>query len=217
MIHMIAKNAGQRMKLFVQISLMFVLLPVSAACSNNNAVDFYTKELKGMAAKKGTVLGRTGDVVVGETDFFYAMSDTAVLSSDDLKAMEPGVRKLTIKKELLRRAVVASGIREGLYSDREAAEFLVPRLERLLEEYYYYKKGGYADIERKTERAMPDDAALKELAEKDPGVKKAGAGVHELTRERARVSRRIAEQRFLEQRRKVIEDFVKTHPLEVRE
>ncbi|MBI3395735.1 MAG: hypothetical protein HY042_07870, partial [Spirochaetia bacterium] len=157
-------------------------------------------------------------VVVHEMDFFYSGSDGGELRASDLAGLDAGVRRTVIKKELLRRAVISAGVKEGIYADDEAVAYLLPRVERLLEDYYYYRKADFHGIQRSTVLNTPDNASLQEFARTNPIVKSAGADVKMLAAERDRMARRITEKRFTEARGRVIQEFLASHPrLEVSE
>ncbi|MBI3395479.1 MAG: hypothetical protein HY042_06570 [Spirochaetia bacterium] len=197
----------------------FVLSALTATCGRSgHLADDYRRFLSSFAEQsaqaglEARTIARSGPLEIKLNNFFYAGADGRVVSAGDLNIMDPGVRALTLKKELLRRSVVEDGIKDGLYSSPDAAAYVLPRLEKILEEYYYYRKGGFARLAAESEKFAPDDAALSALLKSDPKLARSGAGMADLKRERERLVQKIAERRMEEERQKIIGEFLKSHP-----
>lgn len=115
-------------------------------------------------------LGKVGSVSVKNGDFVYEVvpgGETLYYSS--LASMEIGERNLLIKKLLLRRLAVKHGISEGVYGDTDALLYIIPRLERVLEDYYYEKAIDKKKIEAGLEKFRLPEAELQALARRNSG------------------------------------------------
>ncbi len=188
------------------------------ACDRTHFADDYWNGLRRLSDLPSRmrfadrVIGKSGSQQIRERDFAYDTADGGTIQPSDLRNMDAGLRGLTIRKALLRRLVVEQGIREGIFTSADAAAFLQPKLEKILEEYYYYKKGNGETLTAGAEETAPDDEALAALLKTDPQLTKHGAGMADLKRERARVVRRMVERRAEGERQKLIQDILKNNP-----
>ncbi len=183
------------------------------AC-NDPVVETYQRLKKNQteAAASGRTLGKSGTLSVTEGSFFYA-DGNRVLDADGLKPIAEGVRRLYIKKHLLRQLAIAKGIEENIFDSPEAAAFILPQLEKIMEEYYYHHEGRFASIEDRTRKELrPDDAALEEFVKTNSTIKKAGLGRKEVEAEADRILGRVAEVRISRERQKLIEQLLKDNP-----
>lgn len=160
---------------------------------------------------EGRLLGKTGDVHVTEARFAYA-DGQRVVDSEKLSRVDTGVRRLYIQKHLLRQLVIERGLDEGIYNTPEAAAFLLPRLERAMEEYYYHQAGNFDHIEAEVKELRPDDATLARFAKTDPAVRKAGLGQDAVAAETDRILGRLAEVRMSRARQKIMSRLLKENP-----
>lgn len=185
-----------------------------AAC-NEPVVKIYDqlkKDFDERAVVTGRVLGKSGDATVTEGSFLYS-DGNRVVDAARLKSISEGVRRLYIKKHLLRQIAIARGIDDDIYDSPEAAAFILPRLEKIMEEYYYHHEGRFDSIAARTRKELrPDDAALEEFVKKNPAVKKAGLGRKQVEAETDRVLGRVAEMRMSRERQKIIEQLLKDSP-----
>ena len=187
---------------------------VFVAC-NEPIVEIYG-QLKGSYAERsavaGRVLGKSGDHAVSEGDFLYS-DGNRVVDAQKLKGISEGVRRLYIKKHLLRQIAIAQGIEDDVYDSHEAAAFILPRFEKILEEYYYHHEGRFDSIAARTRKDLrPDDAALDEFTKKNPAVKQAGLKREQVAAETDRILDRVAEMRQSRERQKIIEGLIKESP-----
>ena len=104
------------------------------------------------------------------------------------------------------------GIREGLYDDAAAAAYLAPRLERLMEEYFFYRKANYPEIERRVKRLGPSEAVFKEFLKKSPVMKKGKISESAARRVKERIMRNMARKKFQEKRRAMIKKILRENP-----
>ncbi len=111
--------------------------------------------------------GRSGDTLIRRSDFLYAVSDYESVDARQLKEMPAEIRAVFIKKLLLRRAAIQEGMREDMYSSLEALQFILPRLEKIMEEYYYFKKAqNLPTVSRLSADDIQKEAAMRMYAER---------------------------------------------------
>lgn len=123
---------------------------------------------------------KAGSIAQSESTILYAMPDGSVITQAELRVLAAAEKELVLKKALLRRLVIEKGMRESVFSDREAVRFLLPRLEQAMEEYYVMRKSGGQEKEE----------LLRERAEggANPAARqRAAAAVLEAYRQKARV------------------------------
>jgi hypothetical protein len=163
-------------------------------------------------APASKVLGRAGELTVDDANFYYANAAYDASSPEELSALSEGARRLVIQKILLRRLAVQKAFEEDLLSDPEAARYLWPRMEKLIEEYYYYKTGNFQQIEREVARMRPDDATLAEFMTENAAVRSAGASEAQVRAEQERILRRVQLQKMSEAREKAVRALLDSSP-----
>lgn len=200
------------------VTVLLAAVCISACGGKTHFADDYRNgiqrlwELPSRMKYADRVIGKSGSHVIRERDFAYEGVEGVTIQPSDLQNMDAGIRSLTIRKEVLRRLIIEEGIREGIYVSADAAAFLQPRLEKILEEYYYYKKGNMESLAARIEKSAPDDAALAALIKSDTKLAKSGARMLDLKRERALLIRRITERRADEERQKLIREIIQKNP-----
>lgn len=163
-------------------------------------------------APASKTLGRAGELTVDDANLYYANAAYDAASPEELAALSEGARRLVIQKILLRRLAVQRAFEEDLLEDPEAARFLWPRMEKLIEEYYYYKTGNFAQIEREVARMRPDDATLAEFMSENAAVRSAGASEAQVRAEQERILRRVQLQKMSEAREKAVRALIDSSP-----
>ncbi|MEQ9367280.1 MAG: hypothetical protein RIF32_23820 [Leptospirales bacterium] len=205
-------SPGRRTALLVCLSFLFV------GCGAGDRLVETTHDLRETAfgAKAETVYGRSGDITVGANELYYANAAYGVSGPEEILALSESARRLVIQKLLLRRLAIQAGDERGYYADEEAARYLAPRLEKLLEEYYYHKAAGMDRIYAEAEKLKPNDEALRELLANDPALKGKNLTVDQIRRERDVLVRRIARRRAEIARQKAIDQLLEASaPLEI--
>ncbi len=101
-------------------------------------------------------------------------------------------RSLALRRLALRRLAVAAGQSEGIYSSEEAARYIAPRLEKILEDYYYLHMN--PDSPRRKQ-------ALSALATNPAASQSARAASHAVIRQRQSAWRAAEARRLLEENR----------------
>ena len=158
------------------------------------------------------VYGKAGDIIIKKGELYYANAAYGVSGPDEIMALSDSARRLVIQKLLLRRMAIESGRDKGYYDSEEAARFLAPRMEKLLEEYYYHKATDADRIYAEAEKLKPDDEALREFLATDPALQGKGLTVEQIRRERDVLARRIARRREEIARQKAIDELLKSSP-----
>lgn len=160
----------------------------------------------------GAVAGQAGDITLHDNELFYANAAYGVSTPKDIAGLSDGARRLVIQKLLLRRLAIERGADEGYYSGEEAARWLAPRLDKLLEEYYYHRAAGLDAVYAEAERLKPDDEALRELMANDPALKGKKITLEQVRAERDVLVRRIARRRAELARQKAVDELLKSSP-----
>lgn len=184
-----------------------------SSCSGKPAVSHFYQTTKeyfeklSQGSSPDGVLGTSGDIKVTRGDFRYASSDLESFSGKDLDQLPDGMRTLLIKKMLLRRMAVEQGLKEGIFDTPEAAGYILPRLERILDEYYYYQKADFERMQADSQKIIPDEEALKEFSKSRPGTTPDQA--HQAA---SRIAQEAAMRRFVEKRRLLMEELIRKYP-----
>lgn len=199
-----------------RVPLFFAVLSLlcCVACDPAGELSELSHELRESAhgEEGGAVAGKAGDLILHEGELFYANAAYGVSTPEDIAGLSDGARRLVIQKLLLRRLAIERGESEGYYSGDEAARWLAPRLDKLLEEYYYHRAAGLAGVYAEAERLKPDDEALRELMKTDPALKGKPITLEQVRAERDVLIRRIARRRAEIARQKAIDELLKSSP-----
>ncbi|MCB1315378.1 MAG: hypothetical protein KDK27_05450 [Leptospiraceae bacterium] len=162
--------------------------------------------------KDEKVYARSGNVTLMKSELQYANQAGRVLTPDEILELPEGARRLLLKKLLLRKIAISKGENEDIYGTPEAAAYLLPRIEQLLEEYYYHSAGDFAGIERETDRLKPGDAEIEEFLRTNPVAREENLSAEAVRQERDRIIQRLIRRRTAEARQKVIQDLLQEHP-----
>jgi len=202
-------------RLFLQSVLFFSIM----SCGNHgdlsaafeNELDDYTL-LESRAAFGTDLLGRVGGVEISEKDFMYVDATGETIGPGELRSMDAGLRAMVVKKALLRRMVIKKGMEEKIFENPEAIEYIVPRMEKIFEEYYYYRASNPSVVRREVEQVVPDEAALRALLDSDPDLKKQNATMDDMNKQREVVIQRLISKKMAQKRREVIDAILKSSP-----
>lgn len=199
---------------FRHATILYCLLFTLGSCDSGAQLLEVTDEMREAAfgENESAVLGKSGDITIGRNELYYANAAYGVSSPEEILSLSESARRLVIQKLLLRRMAIQQGDERGYYSTDEAARYLAPRMEKLLEEYYYHKAAGMEQIYAEAEKLKPNDEALKELLATDPALKGKGLTVDQIRRERDVLIRRIARRRAEIARQKAIDELLQSYP-----
>ncbi|MCR9145512.1 MAG: hypothetical protein NXI24_24950 [bacterium] len=195
-----------------------LLIFATAGCGVGDPLPGVAEDLREAAfgENAGEVYGSSGDISIRENELYYANAAYGVSSPEEILALSDSARRLVIQKLLLRRLAIQAGEERGYFGDEEAARYLAPRLEKLLEEYYFHRAAGVDAIYNEAEKLKPNDEALKELLATDPALKDKNLSVEQIRRERDVLVRRIARRRAEIARQKAVDELLKaSDPLQI--
>jgi len=198
-----------------------VLLSILSSCGNKiDTKSFYGSVLKTVKHEEGRdtagIVATSGDVRVREDDFLYQLNDNLVLDKNDLRTFSQDLRKVLLKKAVLRRLAIQEGIGRDLFADEAAARYILPRFEKMLEEYYYRRAANYDAIFARVKSIAPDETVMQAYIEKQS--KKSQVDPVAIRAERDRLLRSIAEKRLDEEKLKIIDELLAKNPsIEIRD
>lgn len=165
------------------------LLLTISACRLDPAEQLARLQERAYGSDRGALLAEAGEVRVSEADFALASESGSV---SQLDRAQKEARTLALRRLALRRLAVAAGQSEGIYSSEEAARYIAPRLEKILEDYYYLHMN--PDSPRRKQ-------ALSALATNPAASQSARAASHAVIRQRQSAWRAAEARRLLEANR----------------
>ena len=104
---------------------------------------------------KGPVIARLGDIQVRAADVRFTARNRTITPAT-FQDLAPHDQELVLKQLLIRRRLIAEGSLAGDFNTPAARAFLLPRLERLLEEYHLRRQSAGIG----TSPAVPPKAVL---------------------------------------------------------
>ncbi|MBX7059352.1 MAG: hypothetical protein K1X75_14910 [Leptospirales bacterium] len=119
-------------------------------------------------SERGPQLAEAGGARVFEGDLHLVNRSGEELGPVALQGMATEARNLALRRLALRRLAIAEGFRLGIFESSEAASYLAPRIEQLLEDYYYYERGRFSSLQRALHDAGPSAADLRTAALQNP-------------------------------------------------
>ena len=163
-------------------------------------------------SKKSKIIGKFGNIKLRENELSYAVSLNKVKTINSLKQNSKSVRKLYIKKALLRKMIIQKGFSQNVYDSPEAAAFILPRLEKILEDYYFQKAGNFKGLERKIGAISPDDRVINDFLQKKSALKGRNLKKIDIKRAQKRIQDRLIEMRKADARSKMIKALLGSNP-----
>lgn len=202
-------------RLFIQSVFLFSIMSCGKhgdlSTAFENELDDYGL-LESRATFKGDIIGRAGSVEISEKDFMYVDATGEAIGPRELRSMDPGLRAMLVKKALLRRMVIKKGMDEEIFENPEAIEYIIPRMEKIFEEYYYYRASNPSVVRREVEQVVPDEAALRALLDSDAELKNQNATMDDMSKQREIVIQRLIVKKMAQKRREVIDAILKSSP-----
>ncbi|MBL8018244.1 MAG: hypothetical protein JNM27_01145 [Leptospirales bacterium] len=196
-------------------SLLAFSLSLSA-CSPERKLRSNLETFAALASSdtKGSTLGRLGDIEVSEGNFLLAgLLDT--IDAKELRELNPSSRELAIRQLVIRRFVVRRGFEEGIFGDIDAARYLFPRIERLLEDYYFYRKANGPRLEAESERLVLEDSEVKTFLAQHRGLRGQAVADATLKRESKALMRRVVAERLRVAREQLVRELLKNEDVEI--
>ncbi len=167
-----------------------------------------------VSPETGPVIVRGEGLDLHSSKLLFATPEK-VFEWKDVEGMSERERGLLLKRAFVRRAAVRSGLAEKMFDSEEAARYIFPRLEMILEDYYYYKKGDPERVRRSVEAMKVDDESLSQALKDDPSLAKAGVTEDQLRRKRDRILERMFELRMMQAKQKSMEELLRQYHPEV--
>lgn len=204
------------MKVNKQLSVILVLAISLMACGT--PVDKLAgKNLKQQdkLAQEGK-LGSLGKVGISRKNFAYYNMDGRVYEFDDVKDMPASLREEIIRRELLRREFVRRGYEEGVFNDAEAEAYIWPRMEKILEEYYHYKKLDYPRILSANKIRFSGNKAIEKFYEKNQAAfAREKLSVDDIKIQIGKKVQMLTEKEYEEKKIKAIQDLMQREKIEI--
>ncbi|MCE9598108.1 MAG: hypothetical protein K8S54_09100 [Spirochaetia bacterium] len=200
-------------KYFIPIALSLI---AAWNCSKANTIKTTVENLREVAGlqQRGAILGRLGAIEVGEGDFLLGGTVDSIDSSE-LGELSKQAREMAIRQMTVRRYVITKGIEEKAFEDTEAARYLYPRIERILEEYYYYRKANGARLEAESEKLALGDPEIKAFLARNPTMSSRSLMEGDVKRETRVLIRRIVAERVRQSREAMRKELLENKELEV--
>jgi len=178
-------------------------------------VTFCAKPVAGFYSKlhvddnKGPVIVKSAHYDLHRDSFSYAVASDHVVTMKDALEMPSREKMLLFKRAFLRKAAIQSGLKEGIFDSEEAQQYILPRLESILEDYYYYEKARPDRIKRSLSSLNVDDESLAALLKEDPALARV-ASPEKLRHEKDRILERLYELRMAQAKKQAMENLLKT-------
>jgi hypothetical protein len=188
-------------------SLLFFML-VNACGKSLETERYYGKLEKITGVGEGSIVAEAGDIRLSE-EAEYLLSERDTINLVKAQSLDASIRDLLIQKALLRKAAVREGLDKGYFGDEGAAHYILPRIEKILEDYYYVREGNYDLLLQRSRSILPDDTVIAKQAESGKGR---GYDLEKLLAERDRVAEALAEKKFSIEKERIMQELLKKYP-----
>jgi len=131
--------------LFNRCVLLGAVLVFSGSCSSPFSAYGLYNSLEENLSKKfshesdDTILVSAGNLNITSKSFFYRISDEKIITSNDIHSLNHSVKSALLGKAMLRKMALHDGKNLNLFESDEAEAFILPHLEKIMEDYYYKK------------------------------------------------------------------------------
>ncbi len=147
------------MKVVAYSKVVFAVLSLlTTGCHEQHTLQFY-RTLQGHAT--GPVVVRSGKHVVRKSETAFARQNMSALTADEVADLPASARSLLLRRLMLRRLCIEDGLSRGIFDTDEARRFILPRLEKILEEYYIFERSQEAAFKHQLRRIQNDEEAIK--------------------------------------------------------
>jgi hypothetical protein len=155
-------------KIYLIRVFSFVIAVVAFTACGSPVNKFAHEQLKhqNSEAEKGK-LGTFGKTTLSRANFAYYNIDGRSYTFAEVQDMPQALREEIYRRELLRREIVRRGLEEGVFKGAEAEAYIWPRMEKILEEYYHYKKQDYKGIYAANKLRFSGNKAIEQFYEKN--------------------------------------------------
>jgi hypothetical protein len=168
------------------------------------------------SSSNGPVLAKSGEYEIRQSEAYFARENLTVLTGEEISKLPLNSRRLALTALMLRRLAVQEGLKNDIFSTPDAREYILPRLEKIMEEYYYYKLSQEAAWSGRLRSIKDDEQAIDSFINSDPDLKKRHIERTDLSATiSSAVERVIAEKRVIEYSRVKQQILSKNPPIEV--
>lgn len=155
-------------KKYLICAFSFVIAVVAFTACGSPVNKFADQQLKHQNSEAETgKLGTFGKTTLSRENFAYYNIDGRSYTFADVQDMPQSLREEIYRRELLRREIVRRGLEEGVFKGAEAEAYIWPRMEKILEEYYHYKKQDYKGIYAANNLRFSGNKAIEQFYEKN--------------------------------------------------
>ncbi|MBE7438194.1 MAG: hypothetical protein HS115_07020 [Spirochaetales bacterium] len=186
--------------------LALLALCLAGSCNRPDLMTVYRNAMETYSSPDW--LARAGSIQVTKRNFFYA-TGSEVIDLPELELLPGEARQIVLKKVIARRLAIASGAKTGIYESEEAAKYILPRLEAILEDYYY--------LQQSTQRGTGNGSAILPGKE-ELSAWAAGRGISD-EQARLRAGRILSSYNKLKSqqlREQILSELLLENPIEVR-
>lgn len=185
-----------------------------SACKNETIPDMYRDLLN--SSSYGPVLAKSGEYEIRQSDANFARENLTVLTGEEITELPLNSRRLALTALMLRRLAIQEGLKDDIFNTPDAREYILPRLEKILEEYYYYKLSQEASWSGRLRSIKDDEQAIDSFINSDPELKNRHIGRTDISATiNSAIERVIAEKRVIEYSRIKQQILSKNAPIEV--
>lgn len=194
------------------------MLALSALAACGAPIDQVAgKHIKEQAKLAGDgKLGNFGKVAISRKNFAYYNMDGRVYTFSDVQDMPASLRDEVFRRELLRREIIRQGYEEGIYKDAEAEAYIWPRLEKILEEYYHFKKLDYPRILAANRVRFSGNKAIEKFYEKNRATfEKEKLSVDDIKVQIGKKVQIVTEKEFEDKKIKAVQEMMQKSKMEI--
>lgn len=192
-----------------KILLVVIPIALSGSCGDDSPMRLY-QALTGNPS--GAAVVRAGTYIVHASETAFARENLSVLSAVDVATLPSNARQLLLKRRMLRRLSIEDGIQRGIFESADAREYILPRLEKVLEDYYLYKMSDEESWSRRLHEIENDEKAIQAFLNEQSSDR--------ISRNEFRQATRLTLERIIQARRekergRIQEELLQRYPIEV--
>ena len=161
-------------------------------------------------------LGSFGKITLSRGNFSFYNMDGRTYGFEDVQDMPVSLREEIYRRELVRREIVRRGYEEGLFNDAEAEAYIWPRMEKILEEYYHYKKQNYKGIYASNKVRFSGNKAIEKFYEKNRAAfLKDKLSVDDIKLQIGKKIQLLTEKEYEDKKNKAVQDLLQKEKMEI--
>ncbi len=199
--------------------LIFILATLVFACTacGSPVGRLASKQLdKQNSEAKDGKLATFGKTTLSRANFAFYNMDGRTYVYDDVQDMPVSLREEVYRRELLRREIVRRGYEEGLYKDAEAEAYIWPRMEKILEEYYHYKKQNYKGIHTANKVRFSGEKAIENFYQKNKATfQKEKLSVDDIKQQIGKKIQLLTEKEYEDKKNRAVQEMLQKEKMEI--